>query len=54
MIEKNRREYETYRFTYTNGKRIFHHFPSREHAVAYAMSEGDHLIDFEKISYEEG
>jgi hypothetical protein len=50
---KTKKDYGTYRFIYTNGERKFHMFESREDAVNYAILEGDHLLDFEKVDYEE-
>lgn len=51
---KKRKDYQMYRFKYTNGDSTFVPFPSKADAVAYALSEGDHLIDFELVTYEEG
>ena len=50
---KTKKDYQMYRFIYTDGTKAFQPFPSKSDAVAFALAEGDHLIDFELVTYEE-
>ena len=49
---KTKKDYQMYRFIYTDGTKAFQPFPSKSDAVAFALAEGDHLIDFELVTYE--
>ena len=52
--ELKKKDYIPYKITYTNGTRSFHMFATHADAVHYATMEGDHVVDLQKIEYEEG